>query len=99
MSFRNSVGSSSLPQHGERLGRREKAIDLSSLTIGVVSASYPKGEASSSRNPKRPFKSTRHHGVAAQGMVPTGTAKTMQVITTPPWSGKTDHLWTAQNRP
>src|SRR5215472_8690384 len=72
----NSAGVNSLPQHGECLERREEATDLSSRTIGVVIASHPTGDASSSRNHKRLSKNSWHHGVAAGRMVPTSAAKT-----------------------
>src|SRR5215469_16171814 len=72
----NSGGVSSLPRHGECLERRKEAADLSSGTIRVVSASYPAGDPSSSRNHQRLFKSSWYHSVAAGRMVPTRTVKT-----------------------
>src|SRR5215468_6888373 len=71
-----SGGVSSLPRHGECLERREEAANLSFGAIGVVSASYPGGDPSSSRDHQWLSKSSWHHGVAAGGMVPTRAAKT-----------------------
>src|SRR5215467_10091470 len=72
----NSGGVSSLPRHGKCLERREEAADLSSGTIGVVSASYPAGDPSSSRNHQWLSKSIWHRGVAAGRMVPPRATKT-----------------------
>jgi len=67
---------SSLPQHGKRLERREETTDLSSRTIGVVTASNPAGDASSSRNHQWLSKGSWDHGVAAGRVVATRAGKT-----------------------
>src|SRR5215472_10370448 len=72
----NSGGVSSLPRHGKCLERREEAADLSSGAIGVVSASYPAGDPSSSRDHQWLSESSWHYGGAAGRMVPTRGAKT-----------------------
>src|SRR6516225_5758539 len=80
---------SSLPQHGERLERREETADLSARTTGVFSASHPAGHAGSSRNHQQLSEGSRHRGMATRWMVTTVAGKTGHASDHRP--GKTGH--------